>query len=63
MGEDCFERNVRLDALLRSLGPDGSLETRRPDLIFVTGDIANRGKKEEYDKAKTFLIVWSAEFK
>ena len=27
----------------------------QPDLIFVTGDIANKGKVEEFEKAKRFL--------
>ncbi|MBI4508970.1 MAG: metallophosphoesterase [Deltaproteobacteria bacterium] len=53
--DSSFERIKVLDALL-----DRIREYRRqgswvPDLIFVTGDVANRGADREYDRATEFF--------
>lgn len=53
-GED-WQRDQVLDALVRDL--PGLLErgSLRPELLFVTGDVANRGRRVEYDGAFVFL--------
>ncbi|MEX1363154.1 MAG: metallophosphoesterase [Nannocystaceae bacterium] len=53
-GED-WQRDDVLRALVRDL--PGLLEDKglRPDLLFVTGDVANRGTREEYDGALEVL--------
>jgi len=53
-GED-WQRDDVLKSLVRDL--PGLLEKAdlRPDLLFVTGDVAARGKKEEYDRAYVVL--------
>ena len=54
LGEN-WEQDIVLDALCRDL--PGLLERvdRRPQLLFVTGDIASRGQRKEYDGAFSLL--------
>ena len=50
-----WEQDIVLRALARDL-PDLLEQTQRKvDLLFVTGDIANSGKKEEYEAAGRFF--------
>lgn len=54
LGEN-WEQDIVLDALCRDL--PGLLERvdRRPQLLIVTGDIASRGQRKEYDGAFALL--------
>lgn len=50
-----FDRTSVLEGmhkLVESYGRDG---TFKPDLVFVTGDVANRGADKEYDEAGKFF--------
>ncbi len=48
-----WERRALLGAMLRHLE---EFAAEHPiDLVFVTGDIANRGRRGEYDQAHRFL--------
>jgi 3',5'-cyclic AMP phosphodiesterase CpdA/energy-coupling factor transporter ATP-binding protein EcfA2 len=53
--QENWEQDIVLGALLRDL--PGLLEAidRRPQLLFVTGDLAARAKKEEYDGVTELL--------
>lgn len=53
-GED-WQRDDVLDALVRDLPELLSERELRPDLLFVTGDVASRGRREEYDGALAVL--------
>lgn len=53
-GED-WQRDDVLDALVRDLPELLSDRELRPDLLFVTGDVATRGRREEYDGAQALL--------
>jgi predicted MPP superfamily phosphohydrolase/energy-coupling factor transporter ATP-binding protein EcfA2 len=48
-----WEQRPILEALLRELGDLDHDE--RPDLVFLTGDIAHRGKRAEYEQAERFF--------
>jgi len=54
-----WQLDVVLSALLRDL--PGLLERsgRKPQLLFVTGDVANRGRADEYDAARRFFEALS----
>lgn len=49
-GGDAYDRDVVLGSLVKSL-PDLFSRFGSPDAIIVSGDIANSGKKTEYDAA------------
>ncbi|MFV8750659.1 metallophosphoesterase [Nannocystaceae bacterium ST9] len=55
IGSEDWQLDVVLSALKRDL--PGLLERaqRKPQLLFVTGDVANRGREIEYDGAFRFL--------
>jgi 3',5'-cyclic AMP phosphodiesterase CpdA len=52
--DDSFERSVILRSLVRGARDMGERGIK-PDLVFVTGDIANGGKAEEYARAARFF--------
>lgn len=52
---DEHARDQRLSALSRGFAPGGSLNDWHPDLLFITGDIANRGLPAEYAAAELEL--------
>jgi 3',5'-cyclic AMP phosphodiesterase CpdA len=58
-GED-WQRDDVLDALVRDLPELLADRELRPDLLLVTGDVASRGLREEYDGALAFLERISA---
>jgi formylglycine-generating enzyme required for sulfatase activity/predicted MPP superfamily phosphohydrolase/energy-coupling factor transporter ATP-binding protein EcfA2 len=49
-----FDRKVVLDPLLEILIKDRE-KNFRPEIVVITGDLAWKGKKEEYAKAEEFL--------
>jgi formylglycine-generating enzyme required for sulfatase activity/metallophosphoesterase superfamily enzyme len=49
-----FDRKVVLDPLLDILREDVE-KNLRPEIVVITGDLAWKGKKEEYAKAEEFL--------
>ena len=49
-----FDRSVVLEHLIKRVGQDAE-NGLTPDIIAVTGDIAFKGVKEEYDLAKEFF--------
>jgi metallophosphoesterase superfamily enzyme len=51
---DPYDRNVVLNALIKSF-PDFHKRGVSPDAIFITGDIANSGARDEYDLVGAFL--------
>jgi predicted phosphodiesterase/energy-coupling factor transporter ATP-binding protein EcfA2 len=53
-GED-WQRDDVLGALVRDLPELLAERELRPDLLFVTGDVASRGRREEYDGA--FVVL------
>ena len=52
--EDRFDRSVVLDPLIERVKGDQS-DVFRPEIVIVTGDIAFKGIKTEYDLAKDFF--------
>lgn len=54
-GDDAYEQDVVLGALVRSFEDGEPLADLRPDVVFCTGDIARSGKAEEYALAFGFL--------
>src|SRR5690348_2970506 len=50
-----WEQDVVCKALLRDLPGLLQRAQRQPQLLFVTGDVANRGDKREYDGAFRLL--------
>lgn len=50
-----LEQEIVLSSLTESFKPGGALSQYLPDIIFCTGDIANKGKVEEYDTAEKYL--------
>lgn len=53
-GED-WQRDDVLDALVRDLPELLAERGLQPDLLLVTGDVASRGRREDYDGAFVFL--------
>lgn len=53
-----FDRQVVLDSLLADIRNRTKISSslERVDLIIFSGDIANTGKKEEYDAAASYLL-------
>jgi predicted MPP superfamily phosphohydrolase len=49
-----WDRRATLQALLRKM-EELKGQGLVPDLVFVTGDIANSGKRKEYDQAQLFF--------
>lgn len=58
-GED-WQRDTVLDALVRDLPQLLEERKLRPDLLFVTGDVAGRGQRSEYDGADIVLTRLTA---
>jgi nucleoside phosphorylase/predicted phosphodiesterase len=52
---DPYDRDVVLKALVRSVERFRTEEGRQPDLIFATGDIADKGHPDEYPAATAFF--------
>ena len=50
-----WQRDDVLDALVRDLPELLADRELQPDLLFVTGDVATRGRREEYDGAQAVL--------
>lgn len=50
-----YERNVLQDKLLECIKREYDSRKHRPDLIFVTGDIAQSGKESEYHRATEYF--------
>jgi predicted MPP superfamily phosphohydrolase len=57
-----FDRSTVLDPLIERVKKDIK-EGLNPELVFVTGDIAFKGVKKEYDQAKKFLADLLKELK
>ena len=49
-----FDRSLVLDPLIERVKADQKKDIQ-PELVIVTGDIANKGIKKEYDEAKIFF--------
>jgi len=49
-----WDRRATLQALLRKM-EELKKQGLAPDLVFVTGDIANSGKRQEYEQAERFF--------
>jgi predicted MPP superfamily phosphohydrolase len=49
-----WDRRATLQALLRKM-EELKAQDLAPDLVFVTGDIANSGKRKEYEQAQLFF--------
>jgi len=53
--EDKFDRSVVLEPLIKRVKEDQDKNNFHPEIIVVTGDIAFKGIKAEYDLAKVFF--------
>lgn len=53
--EHKWEQTIVLNSLMRDVLPGLRTEGLLPDLVFVTGDIANSGRPEEYLQAQRFF--------
>jgi len=53
--EHKWEQTIVLNSLMRDVLPDLRTDGLHPDLVFVTGDIANSGRPEEYLQAQRFF--------
>ena len=49
-----FDRSLVLDPLIERVRADRK-KNIKPELVIVTGDIAYKGIKEEYDEARIFF--------
>ena len=54
-GEESWDRRRTLKALLRDVVEAERKAGRGPDLVFVTGDVAERGREEDCEVALAFL--------
>lgn len=52
---DDYDATVILQALLHDIAERNEQDMLRPDMVFVTGDIAFSGKPEEYYQARRFF--------
>ena len=53
--DGAYDRNVVLSALIRAVRHFRERESRAPDVIFATGDIAYSGQSGEYAVATQFF--------
>src|ERR1051326_6074478 len=52
---DPYDRDTVLKALVASVRDQRERVGRKPDLVFVTGDIADPGAASQYQRATKFL--------
>ncbi|MBI4701362.1 MAG: metallophosphoesterase [Deltaproteobacteria bacterium] len=60
VGSDKYASDIVLGALVRAFADGGGLASRRPDVIFCTGDLAYSGKAGEYERLDVFFTELSA---